>query len=131
MSLITRLFTEVLPAAASRLYKTLRLSQIFREVIRPIAMAGGAALLLWLANWLPKELGEDSAMTGPFLYSGAAVMGMIALSHITRRLFFTKLDLQKIALRAIEEKNMPAAVVFLAVCIILATIIISNVLMMA
>jgi hypothetical protein len=44
---------------------------------------------------------------------------MIGGTHFTRRLLFHKLDLQQIAMDAINGKNLPAAIVFFAVCLFL------------
>lgn len=44
---------------------------------------------------------------------------MVGGTHFTRRLLFHRLDLQKIALDAINDKNMPAAIVFAAICLFL------------
>ena len=99
----------------------------WRESARPILMAIGAAFLLWLASWVPSAVGE--AALGPLLTSAALVLGMVAFSHVTRRLFFPKLDLQRIALEAVMGHNVAAGIVFLAICLILAVLIGANVAM--
>lgn len=43
-------------------------------------------------------------------------------THLTRRILFHRIDLQVIALRAMDERSMPAAVVFASICMVLVAI---------
>lgn len=47
-------------------------------------------------------------------------MFLIGGTHLTRRILFHKLDLQRIAITAVDEKNMAAAIVFATICVLLA-----------
>lgn len=47
---------------------------------------------------------------------------LVGGSHLTRRILFYRLDLQSIAREAIEEKNMPAAVIFAAIMFFLVAV---------
>jgi|PlaIllAssembly_1097288.scaffolds.fasta_scaffold09057_5 hypothetical protein len=44
---------------------------------------------------------------------------MVGGTHFTRRLLFHRLDLQQIAEDAIKNNSMPAAIVFVAICVFL------------
>jgi len=47
----------------------------------------------------------------------AALIGLffVGSTHLTRRILFTKLDIQTIALTAVKENNLSASLVFMAV----------------
>lgn len=47
---------------------------------------------------------------------------LVGGSHLTRRILFHRIDLQSIALRAVEEKNAPAAIVFAVIVAFLVAI---------
>jgi hypothetical protein len=49
-----------------------------------------------------------------------------AMSHIMRRALFPKLDLQLIAIHAVKNNNIAAALIFLGVCVVLAAFLIIN-----
>lgn len=44
-------------------------------------------------------------------------------THLTRRILFSKLDLQAIANKAIDDRNMAAAIVFAAVMLFLIAVV--------
>lgn len=47
---------------------------------------------------------------------------LIGGTHLTRRILFHRLDLQSIALKAVNEKNLAAAVVFTVICWVVVSI---------
>ena len=55
----------------------------------------------------------DPANAVVFQAMGIAIF-MVGGTHLTRRILFNSIDLQAIARTAINEKNMPAALVFAA-----------------
>ncbi len=59
------------------------------------------------------------------LFLGGAFF-VAAVSHVMRRVLFPRLDLQLIAIEAIEKRNTAAAVVFLGICLVLAAFILIN-----
>lgn len=81
-------------------------------------------LLLWLDSWLPERTQE--ALLSPLLSSTTIVLGIAALSHVTRRVLFPQLDLQKLAAKACET-SVGASIVFFGVAMIVATLIYANV----
>lgn len=97
------------------------LRAIWRETGRPLLIAAAVALLLWLGTWLPGATGESAL--APLLTSSALVVGLAGFSHVTRRVFFPRLDLQQIALTAIAGDNRAAAIVFLGICLVLVVLI--------
>ena len=44
---------------------------------------------------------------------------LIGVTHLTRRVLFNKIDLQEVALTAVHERNMAAALVFASICALL------------
>lgn len=90
-------------------------------------MLAVVAVLLWLDSWLPAVAGE--AVLSPLLTSSAIVMGLAALSHLTRRVLFPRLDLQELGLKAAEHP-IGAGVVFLGISSVLAVLIVANVSML-
>lgn len=60
---------------------------------------------------------------GLFL-GGMLIAGSI--SHVMRRILFPRLNLQSIAIRAVEERNLPAALVFTSICAILGILLFLN-----
>lgn len=77
------------------------------------------ALLMFLAGVILFWADPANAVVFQSLGIGIFVVGG---SHLTRRILFPRLDLQAIALRAVEENNFSAAVVFVAVCVVLVAI---------
>lgn len=54
----------------------------------------------------------------------ALLIGMFVVggTHLTRRIMFHRLDIQKIALNAVKERCMASALVFTAICLVLVAI---------
>lgn len=47
-------------------------------------------------------------------------------SHLTRRLLFPALDLQEIAIQAVKNGSIAAAMVFFSVCLVLITLMVMS-----
>jgi hypothetical protein len=56
------------------------------------------------------------------LFTGGAFYVM-ALSHILRRLYFTPMSMKDACTLAMRDKNTAAGLVFLGMCIVLATVV--------
>lgn len=89
------------------------------ETIRTVLYSGGIVFLIWLSNWFPKASGHPEF--APLLTCSYMIMLLVIVAHFIRCALFHKLKLQAIAIKAIDEKNMPAAIVFMSVVFILAT----------
>lgn len=48
---------------------------------------------------------------------------LVAASHIARKILFKRIDLARVALTAVNEKNIAAGIVFLAVCLVLIALL--------
>ena len=103
------------------------LQRLSHDLWRFSALVALVAILLWLESWLPKASNE--AALSPLLTSSAIVLAIAALSHLTRRVLFPKLDLQKIAVKALEHP-IGAAIVFFGICLVLAVLVYANVTML-
>lgn len=84
-----------------------------REAPRASIYGGGTGSLIWLASWFPKATNHPEF--APLLTCSYMILILVAVAHFIRRVLFHKLDLQAVAVRAIEEKNIAAAVVFAAI----------------
>ncbi len=105
--------------------------QLFRSLSRDLGrvmlLLALVGLLLWLGAWLPQQTNE--AALSPLLTSAALVLALAVLSHCTRRVLFPRLDLQEIALKAIEHP-LGAALVFLGISMVLSVLVYANVIML-
>lgn len=63
----------------------------------------------------------DSANVAVFQSLGIG-MFLVGGTHVTRRILFHKIDMQKVALEAVSERNLPAALVFLGMCGVIVAI---------
>lgn len=86
-----------------------RLIEDFLRVTVLLVVVGLVLLKLDSANMAVVQ----ALLIGTFLVGG---------THLTRRIMFHRLDLQALAKRAVTEKNMPAAVVFASICLVLVAI---------
>lgn len=83
----------------------------FLKVLILMVLVG---VMLYLAD--PANLVVFQAMgIGIFLVGG---------THFTRRILFHRLDLQSIAIKAVEEKNIAAALIFAAIMAFLVTVMV-------
>lgn len=98
-----------------------------RDTARPLLLLASVVLLFWLSAWLPQRLGEVAL--APLLTSAAMVLALAVMSHCTRRVLFPKLDLQKIAFRAVRHP-IGAAIVFLGISMVLSVLLYANVSML-
>lgn len=64
-------------------------------------------------------------------FSAGVVVLLAGVSHVTRRVVMPKLDLQQIAIKAIEEKNVAAAIVVASIVYLLTTLIEAGVTLMS
>lgn len=63
----------------------------------------------------------DQANAAVFQALGIAIF-VVGGTHLTRRLLFPRIDLQDVALNAVKENNGSAALVFLAVCAVMVSV---------
>lgn len=103
------------------------LQRLVKDCGRVSTLVAIVAILLWLESWLPKTSNE--AALSPLLTSSAIVLAIAALSHLTRRVLFPRLDLQKIAEKALEHP-IGAAIVFFGISLVLAVLVYANVAML-
>lgn len=82
------------------------------DLLRVVALMGVAGWFLYLA---------DPANAVVFQAMGIAVF-LVGGTHLTRRILFSRLDLQQIASKAINESNLPAAVVFASIVVFLVAV---------
>jgi hypothetical protein len=83
----------------------------------------GLALILFMLSWTS----DLESLTANLHIIGLQIAFSIAtalLSHVTRRLLFPYLDLQELVIAA-RGQPMASAIVFLSVCMVLSTMIIS------
>lgn len=88
------------------------LSLLFRDLPRVVILGGLGVLLL----------APDSATWSLVRYSFGLAFFLILASHVTRRLLFSKLDLQELLRQGAEERNLPAAISGLAICAVLIAV---------
>ena len=101
--------------------------KICRDLARPLLLMAAVIILFWLSAWLPQRLGEVAL--APLLTSAAMVLALAIMSHCTRRVLFPRLDLQKIALKAMDHP-IGAAIVFLGITLVLSVLLYANVSML-
>lgn len=94
------------------------------DVTRLVLITVAAGLLLWLSGQrLP-----DAALA-PLFTSTALVLFICAISHLTRRVLFPKIDLQVMAQKGAEHP-LGAALVFTAIVGLLGTLIVVSVMLL-
>jgi len=89
-----------------------RMSRMANDLYRVVMLIGVCGVLLYLMD-------EGNIAIFQSLLAG---MFMVGGTHLTRRLLFNRLDLQEVALEAIRNQNIPAAIVFVAICMLLIAI---------
>lgn len=94
------------------------------DVTRLVLITLAAGLLLWLSGQrLP------DATLAPLFTSTALVLFICAISHLTRRILFPKVDLQALSEKA-KEQPLGAALVFMAIVGLLGTLIVVGVMLL-
>lgn len=89
-----------------------KVSRLLSDLARVVALMGVAGWFLYLA---------DPANSVVFQAMGIAIF-LVGGTHLTRRILFSRLDLQQIASKAINENNLPAAVVFASIVVFLVAV---------
>lgn len=90
------------------------MKRLFGDLLKVLVLMVLTGALLYLAD--PANLVVFQAMgIGIFLVGG---------THFTRRILFHRLDLQSIAIKAVEEKNIAAALIFAAIMAFLVTVMV-------
>jgi len=89
-------------------------------------------LMSFLLIWGSAEAGlyTGESMMSPLMSSMGAVVAIAFLSHVTRRVLFTRLDMIVFARKALEQP-IAAALVFLGVCFVLSSLILAQVMLMS
>jgi hypothetical protein len=105
-----------------------KLYKFHREVTRIALLFVIAFLIMHFApvyalNWDIPALSPWGLFIGGVLLAGA-------VSHLMRRILFPALNLQSIAIIAVERGSIPAAIVFAAICAILGLLLYLNVSML-
>lgn len=96
----------------TRIRKETLMTRILHDLLRVFVLLVVVGVSLYFID--PANMAVYQALLiGLFLVGG---------SHFTRRLLFSKLDLQSIALKAIQENNITAAVIFAAVIYFLVSV---------
>lgn len=90
------------------------MKRIWVDLVKVFILMVAAGVLLYLAD--PANIVVFQAMgIGIFLVGG---------THFTRRILFHRIDLQSIAIKAVEEKNVAAAIIFAAVMFFLVAVMV-------
>ena len=92
----------------------------------------GALDLRALVLLIPAALvfSQDLPAMATLLYSISAVLALVGVSHIVRRVLFHYVDLESVALRA-SDGTTGAGLVFLGGCIFLSAVLLSAVMWVA
>lgn len=99
-----------------------KLEAVQREVFRVAVLIIIGLMMIHLSPQYAMAWGIPALSPWGLFVGGMFIAA--ALSHIMRRALFPKLDLQAIATRAIMHESMSAAVVFVAICAVLITLLI-------
>lgn len=100
------------------------LGTLHRELTR-VAMLVAVGLLFITVSPILAMAVNIPALSPWGLFLGGAFF-VAAISHVMRRALFPQLDLQLIAIHAMKNNSTAAAVVFLGICIVLASFIFVN-----
>lgn len=100
------IFKEILEEVIS-LYDTLKC-----EIIR-------VALLATVGLFLLKP---DAATLSLVSYSFGLSFLLIAASHLARKILFRRMDMAVLADAAVKDKNVAAALIFIAICVVLVAL---------
>jgi hypothetical protein len=93
-------------------HTTFDMSRFMNDVFRIMFLVGICGGLLYLLDDTNIAIFQ-SLLAGMFMVGG---------THLTRRFLFNRLNLQEIALTAVRDNNMSAAIVFVAICLVLVAI---------
>ena len=97
------------------------LPKIFqRDLLRVVTLLGIASMMIFGGEWFAK-LVHEPAFSPWGLFCGGAFM-TAGFSHVLIRTVFHKLDKQEIAKRAMDTP-LGAGLVFLGICIVLASFV--------
>lgn len=100
---------------ALSLFMGRRLVTAFVRFVKLVAL--GVTLLALDA---PLARALNLPVLAPVLLGAGWMVIAAAITHVTRVVLFPKVDLTETMLKAIEERNMPAAIIALAICIVIA-----------
>lgn len=81
-----------------------------RDAMRIATTIGLAVFLLF-----------GDAGTGVILAAVGIMVGTVGLTHLLRRIMFPYVDPKELIQAAIKDKNIPAAMVFAAICMVICT----------
>ena len=76
------------------------------------------------------QFGDEYAFLTAVLSSTSIVLAVAGISHIVRRILFPSIDLKEFARKSLGEP-LSSSIVFLAVCIVLSTFIVVNVMLLS
>lgn len=94
---------------------------LIREIPRVLILLVLAVLFIWGSTPLALAIDFPAVATWGLFFGGCFIA--VALSHLCRRLLFPRLDLQTIAFLAYQDNNRGAGLVFLGICIVLASFV--------
>lgn len=88
------------------------MKRMIEDLLRVVVLLGVVGIVLY-------HLDPANIVVFQALLIGMFVVGG---THLTRRIMFHRLDIQKIALNAVKERCTASAVVFAAICMVLVAI---------
>lgn len=101
-----------------------KVQRVYRETFRILLLILIGAVLIHFSAIAAKEWDTPALSVWGLFLGGMLIAG--AISHVMRRILFPRLDLQSIAIRAINERNIEAAIIFTVISSMLGLLIYLN-----